>query len=157
MIKNNYWFLIILGFFILTRFLGLGQIYHQDEYRWASIAYSAVFGNLESPHPPIAGFAYSLVGNLFGYSNLRLVPFAFSILNLLLLYFLSLRLSGSKKVATIAAGLFSINIYSLIANLQIDIDGAMLPFFILLSYYFYLKFTVRRDKKGFILFFILFI
>ncbi|OGM99340.1 MAG: hypothetical protein A2817_02760 [Candidatus Yanofskybacteria bacterium RIFCSPHIGHO2_01_FULL_39_8b] len=157
MIKNNYWFLIILGFFILTRFLGLGQIYHQDEYRWASIAYSAVFGNLESPHPPIAGFAYSLVGNLFGYSNLRLVPFAFSILNLLLLYFLSLRLSGSKKVATIAAGLFSINIYSLIANLQIDIDGAMLPFFILLSYYFYLKFTVRRDKKGFILFFILFL
>ena len=136
-LKNNKWLLVIFAVFIFTRFLGLGQIYHQDEYRWASIA-NPFFGQLSSPHPPLAEYLYKFAGRVFGFDNLRIVPLFFSFLNLVLIYLVSLKISKNKKIALVAAGLFTVNIYSLIANLQIDIDGAMLPFFILLSYYAYL-------------------
>ena len=146
-LKSNRWLIIIFAIFIFTRFFGLGQFYHQDEYRWVSIANSAIFGDLSSPHPPIMELSLSLAGRFFGYENLRVVPFVFSILNLWLVYLLARRLSGGKKAAYFAAGLFVVSVYSLIANLQIDIDGAILPFFVLLSYYFYLKITVDKDKR----------
>ncbi len=130
----------------MTRFFGLGQFYHQDEYRWVSIANPAVFGDLSSPHPPIMESSLSLAGRFFGYNNLRIVPFVFSIFNLLLIYLLALRLGG-KKAAYLAASFFIVSVYGLIANLQIDIDGAILPFFVLLSYYFYLKVVVDKDKR----------
>lgn len=146
-IKNHRWFLVMLAAFVFTRFFGLGQFYHQDEYRWISIANSAVFGDLSSPHPPIMEFALSSAGKFFGYENLRVVPLIFSILNLWLVYLLALRLSGGRKTAYLAVGFFIISVYGLIANLQIDIDGAILPFFVLSSYYFYLKVTVDKDKR----------
>ena len=108
---------------------------------------SAISGDLSSPPPPIMELSLSLAGRFFGYENLRVVPFVFSILNLWLVYLLARRLSGGKKAAYFAAGLFVVSVYSLIANLQIDIDGAILPFFVLLSYYFYLKITVDKDKR----------
>src|SRR3989344_6903263 len=144
--RNNRWLIIIFALFIITRFFGLGQFYHQDEYRWVSIANSAVFGDLSSPHPPIMESSLSLAGRLFGYDDLRVVPFVFSIFNLLLIYLLALRLGG-KEAAYFAAWFFIVSVYGLIANLQIDIDGAILPFFVLLSYYFYLKITVDKDKR----------
>ena len=133
-IKNYRWFLVLLAIFIFTRFFGLDQFYHQDEYRWVSIANSAVFGDLSSPHPPIMELSLSLAGRFFGYDDLRVVPFVFSIFNLLLIYLLALRLGG-KEAAYFAAWFFIVSVYGLIANLQIDIDGAILPFFVLLSYY----------------------
>ncbi len=127
----------LVAIFIISRVMGLGQIYHQDEYRWASIA-NPFFGHLSSPHPPLSEYLYKLVGRVVGFDYLRLVPFIFSLLNLGLIYLISFKISKNKKIALIAAGLFTINIYSLIANLQIDIDGAILPFFILLACYAYL-------------------
>jgi len=138
---------IILGLFLITRLFGLDQLYHQDEYRWASIANPA-FGELSAPHPPINKWALSLIGTIWGYNNLRLVPLIFSLLNLFLIYFVSLKISGSGKTAIIAAGLFTINVYSAIASLQVDIDGAILPFFVLLSYYLYLKFLDGDKRSG---------
>lgn len=145
--RNNRWLIIIFAVFIFIRFFGLDQFYHQDEYRWISIANSEVFGELSSPHPPIMEYSLSLAGKLLGYENLRVTPFIFSILNLLLIYLLALRLPGGRRTAYFAVGLFVVSTYSLIANLQIDIDGAILPFFVLLSYYFYLKITVDKDKR----------
>lgn len=145
--KNNRWLLILVVFFILTRIFGLGQLYHQDEYRWASIANTAEFGELESPHPPMAKFLFTLAGKVFGYDNLRLVPFLISIVILLLIYVVSFQVSGSKTMASIAASLLAVNTYGLIANLQIDIDGAILPLFVLLAYYFYLRFSTDGNKK----------
>lgn len=105
------------------------------------------------PHPPMNRWTLGLVGRILGYDNLRVVPFIFSILNLWLIYLISLRLTSNKKIALIAAGLFTLNIYSLIANLQIDIDGAILPFFILLSYYGYLHIARgEKSSKGLIIF-----
>lgn len=138
--KLNKHYLIFGGFiavFIISRIMGLGQIYHQDEYRWGQIA-NPFFGYLSGPHPPLTEFLFKIVGRYVGFDYLRLVPFVFSFFNLILLYLVSLKISKNKNIALIAAGLFTVNIYSLIANLQIDIDGATLPFFILLSYYAYL-------------------
>lgn len=139
--------ILIIVFFLVTRFWGLGQFYHQDEYRWISIVNTAEFGELESPHPPIMEILLSAGAKLVGYNNLRMVPFIFSILNLLLIYILSLKLTGNKKVGLLAAGLYSVNIYSLIASLMIDIDGVILPFFVLLTYYFYLGWVKNGNKK----------
>lgn len=152
--KNNYWLWIIFAVFIFTRFLGLGQIYHQDEYRWASIA-NPFFGDLSSPHPPLAEYIYKLAGRIFGFDHLRIVPFVFSFLNLILVYLVSLKTTRNKKIALIAVGLFTVNIYSLIANLQIDIDGAILPFFILSSYYAYLHILEGGKSKKWIMLFYL--
>ena len=145
--KNNRWLVLLLIIFIFARFFGLGQFYHQDEYRWISIANSAVFGELSSPHPPVMEYLLSLAGSFFGYENLRVVPLIFSIFNLLLVYVLALRLPGGRKTAYFAVGIFIISTYNLMANLQIDIDGAILPFFVLLTYYFYLKIAVDKNRK----------
>src|SRR3989344_2955560 len=136
----------IVMLFILSRFFGLGQLYFQDEYRWVTIV-SGEFGKLDSPHPPVTEVLYSLAGKAFGYHNLRTLPFIISIFCLILIYLISSKLSRSNKTAYIAIGLFVINTYSLIANLQIDMDGAILPFFVLLSYYFYLRAIKDRDKR----------
>lgn len=142
-IKNNKWLLIIFAIFIFTRFLGLGQIYHQDEYRWAMQVDPQI--NDTSPHPPLTKYFLRTTGLLFGFEHLRIGVLFFSILNFWLIYLVSLRLTGQKKIALMAAGLFTINIYSLISSLQIDIDGAVLPFFILLAYYAYLQ--ILENKK----------
>src|SRR3989344_4452460 len=146
LIKNR-WLLIIFAVFIFIRFFGLGQIYHQDEYRWATIV-NPVFDESSGSHPPMNRIVLGLVGSVLGYDSLRVAPFIFSILNLWLIYLISLRLSGNKRTALLAAGLFTINIYSIISNLQIDIDGAILPFFILLGYFAYLH-ILDRQRKGF--------
>lgn len=144
--------MIIFALFIFTRFLGLDQIYHQDEYRWASIA-NPFFGELSSPHPPLPEYLYKLTGRFLGFDYLRIVPFIFSFLNLVLIYLISLKISKSKKVALLATALFTVNVYALIANLQIDIDGAILPFFILGSYYSFLNVAeYKKSKKWLVLF-----
>ncbi len=132
--------------------MGLGHIYHQDEYRWASIA-DPFFGNLESPHPPLSEFLYKLAGKFLGFDYLRAVPILFSFLSLILLYLVVKKLTGKSAAGLIAVGLFIINIYSAIANLQIDIDGALLPFFVLLGYYAYIYLAENpKDKKYWFLF-----
>src|SRR3989338_2642042 len=150
LLKNNYWLLLLVLLFIITRFLGLNQLYHQDEYRWVSQVYTAEFGEVDSPHPPIMQSTLSLVGKMFGYDNLRVVPFVFGILNLLLIYAVSLKITGNRKIAYLSSGLYVISVYGLIANLMIDIDGAVVPFFVLLSYYFYIR-TIKDGDKKFIL------
>src|SRR3989344_455923 len=144
--KYSLLFAGLIVFFVVSRFFGLDHIYHQDEYRWASIA-NPFFGNLESPHPPFAEFAYKFTGHIFGFDHLRIVTSLFSFLNLILIYLISLKSTQSRKIALLAVGLFMVNIYSLIANLQIDIDGAFLPFFILLAYYSFLH-ILEKGRRG---------
>jgi len=151
---NKYYLLFggLVAVFIISRMLGLGQIYHQDEYRWAEIAHQSLT-HLFGPHPPLTEYLFKITGQYIGFDYLRLVPFIFSFFNLILLYLVSLKITKNKNIALIAAGLFTINVYSIIANLQVDIDGATLPFFILLAYYAYLhiKEGERNKKKWLVL------
>lgn len=146
-VYKNYWLWLLVLLFITTRFFGLDQLYHQDEYRWVTQVYTAEFGKIVSPHPPVMQTLFLTGGKLFGYDNLRVVPFLFGILNLLLIFAVSLKLTGNKKLAYFASGLYVVNVYSLIASLMIDIDGTLMPFLVLLAYYFYLRIFKDGDKK----------
>ncbi|MFA6551924.1 MAG: glycosyltransferase family 39 protein [Candidatus Paceibacterota bacterium] len=154
-------FLIIFILFILSRVLPFAQIYHQDEYKWAMIADSSFGLNLESDHPPMTALLYRGTGAVLGYDHLRALPILFSIFNIILIYFIALRLYG-KKAALWTAGLLLPSIYFFIASSEIDIDGAILPFFGLLSIYLFYRidFTEIKKKeniKWFVLLFVTFI
>ncbi|HEY4484393.1 MAG TPA: hypothetical protein VI978_01585 [Candidatus Paceibacterota bacterium] len=151
-LKDNVLLFVLIGSFILIRFLGLDQFYHQDEYRWVDIADSIANSSLglASPHPPLMQglfYVFSVFEKIFNYNNLRLIPLLFSVLCFVLVYRISLRYDKNRKMAYVAIGLFTLNVYSSIASLQLDIDGAILPFFVLLSYYFYLRSVIDGDKR----------
>lgn len=143
--SNRYTLLLALLIIIFTLLLfsGVKQIYHQDEYRWIQVATNV--DNAVSPHPPLITVLLRFFGGFFGFDNLRAMPAFFAVLNLILVYLVSLKFSQNKKISLLAALLFAINTYSLIAGLQIDIDGAIMPFFVLLTLLAYLH--VREDKK----------
>ena len=143
---KKYWpILAIILVFFFFRLPALDQVYHQDEYRWAMQADPDI--DDASPHPPLGKQFFRLVGIFLGFSWLRLGPLLFGFLGLVLIYFIVKRISGNKATALIAAGLYSVNVYSVIANLQIDIDGALLPFFVLLGYYAYLNLKNNFGSK----------
>jgi len=140
--KNLFPVILIAALFVVFLILGLNQIYHQDEYRWVALADGTATGN---PHPPMTLLLLKATGLIFGYNHLRVLPAVFAVFNLILIYFISKKLSVNKLVALFAGFLFAFNVYSLIAGLQIDIDGAILPFFALASYNAYLR--IGDNKK----------
>lgn len=127
-------FLILLAIFITVRLLGIHVVYHQDELRiaididrpheWFSIG---GYG-----HGPLMGFIYSVSGVLFGSANMRIFPLFFSVLNFIFLFYLVKYLFGLSQ-ALWALTLFTAAYYSVLGSLMIDVDGAVLPFFFLLS------------------------
>src|SRR3989344_5536483 len=137
-------FLIIISTFLVTRFLGVDFVYHQDEHRWVQLADGTVQG--EAPHPPLTLILMKLTGTIVGFSNLRTLSIFFSFIDLWLVY-LIVRKIFNKKVAIAATLLFVLNIYSIVAGLQVDMDGAILPFFILLGYYGHLCLIKEENKK----------
>ena len=141
---KKYWLVLaILLVFLAARLPAVNQIYHQDEYKWAMQADPV--SDWASPHPPMGKQTLRLTGNILGFENLRFAPLLFSFLCLALIYLTIKKITKKTKVALLGAFLFSINVYSVIASLQIDIDGAILPFFILLTYYAYLQ--LLTDSK----------
>lgn len=143
-------FIAIAVVFLASRFLGLGQIYHQDEYKWAMIVNPIFNLQGESNHPPLVGLLYHLTGEAFGYDRLRILPFIFSLLGLILAYLLVKKLYG-EKAALITSSILLVSVYNLIASLQIDFDGALLPFWGLLTVYafYHLDFRHIRDRKNY--------
>ena len=148
---TRYGIVFLLLVFSILLSLGFNQIYHQDEYRWIQVATNT--DNAVSPHPPLITVLLRFFGGIFGFDNLRVLPAFFAVLNLLLIYLVSLKFSQNKKIALLAASLFSFNAYSLIAGLQIDIDGAIMPFFVLLTLYAYLH--LKEGNKKWLLLFVI--
>ncbi|MDP3697327.1 MAG: hypothetical protein Q8R55_04880 [Candidatus Taylorbacteria bacterium] len=137
--------LLVSVLFIWLRFSGVHQIYHQDEHRWVMLADGSDPG--PAPHPPMVLSSLKLVGSVFGFSNLRILSIFFSLLNLGLVYLIVKKVSKSFGAAMAAASLFTVNIYSLVASLQVDIDGTILPFFALLGYYGYISLLDGEHRK----------
>ncbi len=115
--------------FIILLWGGIHQAYHQDEYRWVEMVLKIHDNPVDQP--PLTPFLYGIVIKLFGVDWMRLLPAFFGLLNIGLVY----KLGGRW-----AAGLYAVCSYALIASLQIDIDGAVLPFFVLASVYCYTRF-----------------
>jgi 4-amino-4-deoxy-L-arabinose transferase-like glycosyltransferase len=159
-IMHAIFWLVIGVIFFATRFFGLSQPYHQDEYKWALIV-SPIHYNYEGiiPHPPLAEKIYAFAGALFGLDYLRIVP-AFGSLVLLIGIYLYLKDRFSRSAAYVAIVIFTANLYALIASLQIDIDGILLPLFIfttLVSYEYLQKALPDKRRRWIILFFVGFI
>ncbi|MEK7616316.1 MAG: hypothetical protein AAB420_03880 [Patescibacteria group bacterium] len=128
--------LIFVGFLLLA-IPATGLIYHQDEYSW--IMQFDGTDHSKPIHPPLYLFLGKTVGSVIGFDNLRWLTVPFAIANVILVYAIAYALSERRSVGLAAAGLFAFNAYSILGATMIDIDGALLPFFVLLAYYAYLR------------------
>lgn len=129
---------VILHVAILLRVPGLGSTYYQDEYKWAQIVAkgSPMAGIL--PHPPLSEKIFVTTDRVFGNDNLRMTPFIFSLLNVVLMFFVAKFIFG-RRVALVSVFLFAISYYSILASNMVDTDGQILPFLFLASAYAYLR------------------
>lgn len=120
-------------FFIFLRIPSVDRPLHQDEYKWPMMTSPTYVGEISVPHPPLSEFIYRTAGHIVGYTvNFRYVPLFFGTLNLMLLYILMRHLYG-KREAVLAALLWSLAYFSILASLMVDTDGEILPFFFLLA------------------------
>ena len=125
---------IILGIiFFVMRLPGVGLPYHQDEFKSAvSLAGGSVTAGNFFSHPPLTVFFLGLGNSFLGNANLRFLPIIFSILICFLFFDVVKNRYGTKPALW---GLFflTVGFYSIWASLMIDTDGAIIPFFLLLS------------------------
>ena len=128
--KNKILFLIAL-LFIGTRLFNLGQIYHQDEAKWI---YSSAIGEFNPIHPPLASFLFIQAGRLVDFGWERLIPIVFGLLIITISTTWVWQRFGRRAGFWTAFILF-ISVYNLHASIQIDIDGALLPFFVVLLFF----------------------
>jgi hypothetical protein len=138
--KEFIWAVILVALFIALHYSGLHIPYHQDEYKWVSYSRSETGA---VPHPPLTEFIYVKLGPIVGDNNFRLIPFAFGLVNLFLIFYLA-KIIFNKKTAFWVAGLFTISFFSLLASLMVDVDGAVMPFFFLLMAIGYYKLRVTK-------------
>lgn len=139
--KEFLWLTFFAVLFVFLHIPGLDQPYHQDEYKWPMIVNPALTEPGGIPHPPVGEFIYRQAGQIIGYDNFRIVPFVFGLLNLFLLFYLS-KTIFNLKTAFWVIGLFTVSFYSLLASLMVDTDGAIMPFFFLLSVVAYYKLRI---------------
>lgn len=137
--KKEIWgFVAIIALFLFLHFAGFHIPYHQDEYKWPQYADPTLTTPGVVPHPPLTEFLYRIIGSHIGYDNFRAIPFFFGFLNIFLIFYLAY-LIFDKKTAFWTAGLFAVSYYSLLASLMVDVDGAVMPFFLLLLLIGYYK------------------
>ncbi|MBI3099414.1 MAG: glycosyltransferase family 39 protein [Planctomycetes bacterium] len=129
--------------FLALRLPALDQIYHQDEAKWACYVDPVVQANYPEecrpgsiPHPPLGEFLFWLGGAFWGYDRLRVVPLIFATLNFWLLFAIARRRWGTSA-AIGACALTAVTFYSVLASVQIDTDGAIMPFWALLAWWAY--------------------
>lgn len=99
-------------------------------------------------HPPIGQLIYVLSAALFGPNNIgfRIVPFVFGLLTIYITYVFAKKMFG-LKAAYISTSLLLISKIHIEATNLVDLDGAILTAFNLLSMYFVWLFFKRQNKK----------
>jgi len=140
----------IFGLFVLFLFVRmplLNFIYHQDEHKWARIVNPAFGLQGESVHPPFTEITFHYFGELFGYDHLRWLILLFAAACFWMIFKIA-REQYNKQAAWWSLLLFAIIPYSVIASIQIDIDGAILPFWILLTFWSLTRLDWRSLKTS---------
>ena len=151
-VSNKKEYLLFFGIIILFFALRLPAIhapYHQDEYKWPIIVNPELTEPGVIPHPPLSEAIYRATRNFFGDENFRVTPLIFSLINLTLIYIIVRRRYG-VGAALWSSLFFALSFFSVLASLMIDTDGAVLPFFFLLSILFYDYFSSSTGNKKFL-------
>jgi hypothetical protein len=138
-------FVLILILFVALHIPGLHIPYHQDEYKWVYYSHPEITPPGTVPHPPLTEFIYARLGPIVGDNNFRMIPFVFGILDFFLLFYLA-KILFDKKTALWTVSLFTVSYYSLLATLTVDVDGAVMPFFLLLLSIGYVKFKEGNPR-----------
>tara|TARA_Y100000310_G_scaffold282786_1_gene304270 strand:- start:1962 stop:3599 length:1638 start_codon:yes stop_codon:yes gene_type:complete len=149
--KINRWFLVLLFIGLLLRFSGLGDALYQDEAVWGYVIreYATYEGITKFiPHPPLAiwGFQFFNLGFETGALTMRMLPFVFGIINILLVYFMG-RKYFSEKAGRWAGILMLFSFWHFVASLQVDMEGSFLTFMILITLWSYLEYDSSREGK----------
>lgn len=133
---------------IIIRLPGLSLLPVDDEAAWVIAMDKEVLDYEAIPHPPFSVLVYSLFVNVLGhdYCYLRFTALIFGILTLIMTYCLAKEVYG-LGVARVSAVIMAILFYSILASLQIDMDGSILCFLTvstLYAYFVYLESNRRR-------------
>ncbi|OGG51109.1 hypothetical protein A2763_02090 [Candidatus Kaiserbacteria bacterium RIFCSPHIGHO2_01_FULL_54_36] len=120
---------------VAVKFFGIDLPFHQDEWKTARFVVDPVGMAGLFHHPPLTELLYRIAGFLPP-ELLRLIPLAFTAGSFGLLYLIVERRAGFKA-ALLTIIVLGTSAYGTIAALMLDLDGAILPFFMLLSVYAY--------------------
>ncbi|MFH1054130.1 MAG: glycosyltransferase family 39 protein [Candidatus Woesearchaeota archaeon] len=138
---------------ILIRIFGIGNILTNDESAYSfSIRDREFFSTSNANQPPLFHWTGAVIYTIFPFDTvgIRLQPFIFSILNILMVYLICKRFF-SKKIGLIAAGIMTFSYWHLFGSLMIETNGSSLMFFSLLSIYFYFRFDDEKNYKFLVL------
>lgn len=145
----------LLVIFFLVRLPGISLPYHQDEWKNVHASSNTIIAGEFFAHPPLMQMILVAGYKIFGENNYRFFPLIFSLASAFLLYVVVRNRSG-KSVAAWSLFIFSLLFYNILGSLVPDVDGAILPFFLLLSIFFYDKWNSAPDlakRKWFLLLF----
>ena len=130
---------------VAIKFFGIEMPFHQDEWKTARFIVdpNALAGIFH--HPPLTELLYRAVGLVLPPELFRLVPLAFTLLSFGLLYpVLEARIGF--KAALLSIILLGTSAYGAVAALMLDLDGAIMPFFMLLTVYAYDRAHVKTGN-----------
>src|SRR3989344_3201701 len=152
--KSKWLLVLVLGGIIL-RVAGLNNFIFNDEVVWAthaqnhsSFGFSYQSGPYAWNHMPLAPFFFRLATLVFGVStwSIRLAPLLFGLLSIFLTYKLAEKIYD-KRAAVFSALLLLFSFWHILASLQSDMDGSILPAFFLLSAYALLRLEETGSMK----------
>lgn len=140
--KIKFIFGSLLVLFLVLRLPGVHLPYHQDEMKTAVVMSEGGETLKGIHHPPLTQVFYRLAGETFSPYLYRVFPLIFSVFSLFLLFIFSKEFFGLNPAIWVSL-VFSLSFYSVWSSLMLDTDGAILPFFFILSFYFYYKWKGR--------------
>lgn len=122
---------------ILIKSWGLGLSLYQDEWKTARVILEgASSAGVYFQHPPLAGLLFRVVGAILPPDLFRLMPLFFTAASYALLY-LIMEARAGMRTGFLSILLLGTVAYGTIAALMFDIDGAILPSFMLMAVFLY--------------------
>ncbi|HUQ30349.1 MAG TPA: glycosyltransferase family 39 protein [Candidatus Paceibacterota bacterium] len=138
--------LILIGIlFVALRLPGLDLPYHQDEWKNVAAAADPASGAYWA-HPPLFQVLFRAGSAITGPDAFRLLPLLFSLGCFALLY-LVVKARAGTRAALFSLLFFALCFYNVLGSLMPDVDGAIIPFFFLLSVYYYDRYMHAPDPR----------
>jgi len=145
--KTLFTLIALVVVFVALRVPGHTLPYHQDEWKAVTASSSIEQAGTLFAHPPLQQIFFVTSYRILGEDAMRLVFILFGAGALVFLYLVVLRRTNATA-ALLSSLLFIFCYYNVLGSLMTDVDGSLLPFFLLLSVYAYdrCKETVEATK-----------